>query len=100
LAKDETASELVRITALQVCAARGLKDALPAALALADAAPTIPVQISAIAALGALGTAEQQSFLQDLAEGPEPRLRPAAQTALKRLQARLAQAKATPSRRN
>jgi hypothetical protein len=97
LARDDTARELVRITALQVCAGRGIKDALPAALALANAAPTIPVQISAIAALGTLGTAEHRALLEELAESPEARLRPAAQTALNRLQARLAQARARPN---
>jgi HEAT repeat protein len=99
LAGDVQASELVRITALQVSAGRGVADALPEALKLAEAAPTVPLQISAVAAVGALGTAEQRPLLETLAAGPEPRLRPAAQSALKRLELRLAQA-AAPNTRN
>jgi HEAT repeat protein len=98
LARDEAASELVRITALQVSAGRGVAGALPEALRLAETAPTVPLQISAIAAVGALGTAEQRPLLEQLAAGPELRLCPAAQTALKRLELRLAQASVPPTR--
>jgi hypothetical protein len=44
-------------------------------------------------------TSEQRPLLETLAAGPEPRLRPAAQSALKRLELRLAQA-AAPNTRN
>ena len=89
LAKDENAGEMARITALQVCGRNGIYDALPLARKLAKKSPSVPLRISAIAALGDLGGPESRPFLKGLAEGPDERLKPAAQSALKRMKNRL-----------
>ncbi|MBI3879311.1 MAG: hypothetical protein HY301_04515 [Verrucomicrobia bacterium] len=100
LARDESAGELARITALQVCAGRGLAEALPSATALAGGAPTVPLQISAIAALGRLGSARDLPALTELAGGTNARLQPAARTALATLRQRLASPDAPAPSRN
>jgi hypothetical protein len=91
LAGESTAGELTRITAFQVCASLGNKDALPAVQAAAQQGETIPVQISAIAALGTLGGSEQIPFLNGVLEGNIDRLKLPAQHALGRIEQRLQQ---------
>ena len=48
-----------RITAIQVCAERGLKEALPAIQSLAGAQSCVPLRLSATAALARLGAGQQ-----------------------------------------
>jgi HEAT repeat protein len=88
MAGDSGAGELARITALQVCASLGTKDALPVILNAAQQGDTVPVQISAIAALGALGDAGEIPFLNRLLQGTNDRLRLPAQHALSQINAR------------
>ena len=59
LATDSTANDAARLTALQVCAELGIKDVLPAAASLAENAASVPLRMSAVAAVGALGGADQ-----------------------------------------
>jgi hypothetical protein len=84
-AQDDGCPPLARSTALQVCAGRKLEQALLYVLELAQAEDNIPLRISAIAALGTLGGPDQVGFLEQLATGENERLRPAARTALRRL---------------
>lgn len=86
LAGDAKISPLTRATALQVCSRLGAKEALPLAVELAQNSSTIPLRIAAIAAVGDLGGKSQQALLQQLAGGPEPRLKLAAEAAMKRMQ--------------
>lgn len=89
LAGDNTAGELTRITAFQVCASLGNKDALPVVQAAAQQGETIPVQISAIAAMGLLGGSDQIQFLNSVLQGDNDRLKLPAQHALNRIEQRL-----------
>jgi hypothetical protein len=89
LAQDARCSELSRITAIQVCGRMSLFQAAPLALELARDAESIPMRVSAIAALGDLGNQEARAFLQQVTAGTENRLKLATESALKRLTKRL-----------
>jgi hypothetical protein len=86
--QEDGCGPLARSTALQICAERRLEQALPAALELARGADSIPLQISAIAALGNLGGPGQVRFLEQLAAGGNERLQGPARAALKQIQQR------------
>jgi len=86
---DERCHVATRLTALQVCARMGEREALPVVAQLAESAESVPLKISAIAAVGDLGSAESIPLLEKLAGGNDTRLHPAAQSALKRLKQRL-----------
>ncbi|HTI98993.1 MAG TPA: HEAT repeat domain-containing protein [Dongiaceae bacterium] len=86
LAGDDHASELARITAIQVCGRLTVTQAGPEALALAqDASQSTPLRLAAIATLGELGGAQVKPVLEQIAAGSEPRLKPAALVALQHL---------------
>jgi len=89
LAGDEQSGELARITAVQMCGRMGVTSAAPVVLQLAQNSGSVPLRIAAIAALGDVGDGETQPFLLQLAGGSDERLKPAAESALKRLQKRL-----------
>jgi hypothetical protein len=89
LAGDGSASELSRITAFQVCAKLGVADALPLALGSAQEGDTIPLRISAIGALGALGGEDQIPLLSQLIQENNDRLKLPAQHALNQINQRL-----------
>jgi HEAT repeat protein len=86
LATDEAASAMTRMSAIQVCAGLGMKEALPVAIELAQNDSRIPLRIAAIAAVGDLGGAGQQPLLQQLASDEEQRLQVAAESAMQRIQ--------------
>ena len=88
LAGDGRCGELSRITAVQVCGRLGLKQAAPLLTQLVQDAPTVSLQIASIAALGDVGDPAARTYLQQLAGQAEPRLRPALQTALNKLNKR------------
>ncbi len=87
MAGDDTAGELTHITAFQVCASLGTTNALPVVLNAAQSGETVPVRISAIAALGILGGASQIPFLNSLIQGNNDRLKLPAQQALNQINA-------------
>jgi hypothetical protein len=89
LAGDEQCGELARITAVQICGRSDATQAVPLVLQLAQSAGSIPLRISAIAALGDLGDRSVETVLQQIATGNEDRLKPAAESALQRLNKRL-----------
>jgi len=89
-AADQHCEIATCLTAIQVCARMGETRALPAARRLAETEGSVPLRISAIAAVGDLGGPESIPLLEKLASGDDARLRPAAESALKRLQRRLA----------
>lgn len=89
LAQDNSAGELSRITALQVCAKLHVSDALPLALNAAQPTETEPLRISALGALGVLGGSEQVAFLETLIQGADDRLKLPAQHALNQINQRL-----------
>ena len=73
LAISSETHHATRITAVQVCSERNLKEALPEIRALAHQRGDIPLRLSAIAALGRLGTADEIETLRRLgAETGEP----------------------------
>lgn len=85
--------ELTRITAFQVCARLDVADALPAVIQAAQHGATIPLQISAVSALGRLGGSDQIPFLRSLVNGAEERLQLPAKRALDQIMARSANRK-------
>src|SRR5208282_854053 len=66
LATDPAANDVARLTALQVCAELGIKGVLPAAVSLAEGAGGVPLRMSAVAAVGALGSSDQAPLLNRL----------------------------------
>ena len=75
-----------RITAIQVCAERGISEVLPTMELLARTSRCVPLRLSAIAALGRLGGPEHAGRLRQVAGGQNEAVRPALQSALRRLE--------------
>ena len=83
-AKDTTAPEAARSTALQICASRKDVRAPPLARTiLTDSAASVALRISAAATLGRVGDASDRPALESSAS--DEALKPAAQAALDRL---------------
>ncbi len=93
MVRDGAVGDLTRVTALQVCAERGISQALPEALALAQRAATLPLQISALSAVGRLGGQREIAFLEKMKEQGGSRVKRAAELALRHLQERMNQTK-------
>ncbi len=89
LVGNEQCGELARITAVQICGRTGATQAVPLVLELAQSAGSVPLRISAVAALGDLGDRNVETVLQQIAADGGERLKPAAESALKRLNKRL-----------
>jgi len=85
LAADGQTGELTRITALQICARLGERRILPVARTLAQSARSVPLRMSAVAAVGTLGEPADRAVLEGYARSDDVRLRTAAVSALKRL---------------
>lgn len=88
LAEQTSCSALVRISAFQVCALLGCEPALPSALTAARESGNLALRISAVAAIGALGTARELPFLDQLAGEANPVIQRAVTEARRRLQAK------------
>jgi hypothetical protein len=93
LAADGHTGELSRITAVQVCGRIQVEQALPVVEQMAQDGPTIPLRISATAALGDYavkaspsGSADIIALLSQMVASSEPRQALAAQSALNRVQ--------------
>lgn len=85
LARNPSAADGNRMTALQVCAEMDVAEAATLAHDIAASAKySFPLRISALAALGRLGreTAGAEALLRDLSHGPDVRLRLPAREAL------------------
>jgi hypothetical protein len=78
-----------RITAVQICAERRIKESLPKIETLAEAQGQVALRISAISALGRLGNSQDILLLQKLDNTGDPALHPAIDAALKRLRPQL-----------
>jgi HEAT repeat protein len=65
-----------------------IQSALPLIEAAAKQSPTVPMQMSAIGALGLLGSSADIPLLENLLQGDEERLKPAVQHALAQIAAR------------
>jgi HEAT repeat protein len=74
-----------RITAVQICAHLQQPNSLPLILQLIENQSNIPLSISAVGALGQLGTASEIPILEQILAGDRERLKPAAKAALKRI---------------
>jgi len=85
IADDLSAGELARITALQVAARVNARAVGKIARNVLNHAASIPLQVSAIAAIGASGDSEMISLLEGFAEDNDSRLRIASIEALSRL---------------
>lgn len=88
-AASPQASMQSRITALQICAQRAFLEALPTARQIAmDEQTPASLRVSAIAALGLLGTADDKLLLESLQTRRNAQLLRAVNPALQRLKAR------------
>lgn len=89
LCGGEDVNKLTKITAFQLAAERGLKGALPRARRIvADVSADPSLRLSAIAAVGALGTTSDIELLKTI-EASNARFEPALKTATERLNQRL-----------
>lgn len=88
MAGNPYAGELSHITAYQVCAQIGNRDALPIVLKAAEHGETMTVRLSAVGALGLLGGPDQIPYLSDLLKGTDDRFKPAAKNALRQIAVR------------
>jgi hypothetical protein len=80
--EDPAASELARVSAIQVCAAQNLTAALPTLRNLAaQEHGSVPVRISAVGALGQLGSDGELAFLQSIQPTAARHLQPAIRSA-------------------
>jgi hypothetical protein len=85
LMMDDRCGELTRITAVQVCGRLRLESTYPTLLQLAQTAPSVSLQIAAIAALGEFSTPGTGPILEHLSQSSDPRIANAAQSASNRL---------------
>ncbi len=74
-----------RITAIQVCAERGVKAVTPAIESLTQTLDSLPLRLSAIAALGKLGREENSPQMRPPETGSEKELSAALQNAVRQL---------------
>jgi|GEM_PF-1914731 len=88
MAQNLASTEPAQITSYQVCAQLNVPKALPVVLAAAQGGQTVPIKMSAIAALGQMGGPEQKLFLNSILAGSEERLKPAAQASLDKITSR------------
>ncbi|MBI1178839.1 hypothetical protein GC207_15510 [bacterium] len=77
-----------QITSLALAADLGQADALPAASEVLSSSRSVPARIAAIGTLGKLGSRKQLPALQSVLEGHEEYLKPAARTAIARINER------------
>ena len=84
-ATDNASGELTRLTAVQVCARMESPEAQAAILTMARSGETIPLQISAIGALGSYPTPEVRAYLAQTVAGGNPVLQAAAKQAAHRI---------------
>jgi hypothetical protein len=89
LASNSEASELVRITALQVGANYQLKELVPLASSLATTHSNRCLRISAIATLGSIGGGSDLPLIQALIVQGDPRLTAVAALARERIRERI-----------
>jgi HEAT repeat protein len=80
-----TASELARVTALQIVARMDVQSALPSIMQTAQLGETLPLRISAVGALGAFNSPEVKDFLIRTLNSKEAPLRLAAKQSLHRI---------------
>jgi hypothetical protein len=85
LVQNPAAASLGRISAIQVCALLGERQALPEALRTAASGETIALRASAIAVIGALGAEADLPVLQRFTEEPNPSIRRASRLAAQRI---------------
>jgi hypothetical protein len=85
MAEDDHCGTLARTTALSVCGRMRVAGVLFVARRLAVSAPSIPLQLSAIAVLGDLGGADERTLLEQIDRGSSSELKPAARSSLQRL---------------
>jgi hypothetical protein len=88
LARQAGVSELTRVTAVQICAELKRTEALPVLSALLRSAESTAVQISAIGAIGRLGSKAEVALLNEVIAAKNQRLAPVATLALNRLESR------------
>lgn len=85
LCEDAGCCELAKTTALQICARLGDERALPIARKIAESGASVPLRMSALAAVGTLGDASDKPLLEKFASSSDVRLRKSALGALGRL---------------
>jgi len=90
LAEDDTCGDASRVTAFRMCAQLGRKEVLPSARIVSQVGSSIHLRMAAAATVGDLGDKSDLELLQSIAAGTEPRMKPIADAAMKRIDDRLA----------
>jgi hypothetical protein len=88
IAADNGANEAARISAIQVCAKLHIVKALPTLVQSTRGDRSVLVRVSAIGALGMIGGRDEADLLKSIAGGTDVRVKPVAETALRRIQQR------------
>lgn len=90
MASDSKSPSEARITAFQVCARLGAREALPLLTETAQRSEDTMARISAVSALGILGNAPELAVAEEIVSTGNERLKNAAAIALRRIQDRMA----------
>jgi HEAT repeat protein len=90
-AQMTSASEWARSAALQACARLEVQEVVPVLRALAEQGQTTTLRLSAVGALGQVGSAADVGLLERILASTQERLKPAARLALRRIQKRAGQ---------
>jgi hypothetical protein len=85
LAQDGACEVQTRISAVAVCGLTGRAEILPEARILAQTAEVLPLRLASIAVIGTLGNAQDKELLESLRVGPDKKLIPAIDAALRKL---------------
>ena len=88
MALDETCAVPTRITAIGICGLTGKAEVLPVARILAQTSDVLPLRLSSIATIGALGATQDLELLEGLRAGKDERLYKAINGSLKKLRQR------------
>jgi hypothetical protein len=91
MAQDTSTGELSRMTAFQVCGRAHLQAAIPLLVDEAKSESDVSLRISAIGSLGLVGQRSEVALLQNIVQEGNPRFKPSALLALKRVQSRIGQ---------
>jgi hypothetical protein len=90
LAMDDQSTEANRITSLRLCGMINKPEILPTARVLAQTGSTGPIRMAAVATVGDVGDQTDIELLQSLAGGSDKQAKVVAESALNRLNQRLA----------
>ena len=82
---DSKTDDMIKTTALQVCAKFKKREILPVARDIIRTSKNVPLKMSAIAAVGAIGDSSDQDTLRSFVKSSDVRMRTASKAALRKM---------------